>query len=411
MKSKYIFILCLGLIIFSSCRHKPVYPETGSLLIVSDPSSSDIYIDGQPSSQRTPARLDGIPVGWRSIKIKHYGYKSNTLNVEVRAGELRRLNLRLSAIRPYKICQVSHYGSGKDIAYDDVNQRIYLSHSMVNRVSEYQAIDSMVVLSRYFVVGMGPGCLACHGGLARLFVTVADTVKVINLNSGNIEAWSVPAVGANFLRLVFSPDGRAVLAADSAGQRILVLDPQNASLIRTINLPGVPSDIAIDGQGRSIYVTITEGQVFQKRDMETDAVINQMATGPLPGTIFRDETDSWCGYCNVRGQTFVPIRVSTWSPIQTPTLPLPSPLGDNIWGVCYAKNGDNIWILRTPVPETGNPAELPRGKLFLYDINTWNGVGNYTLGIFPLKMVPSRDGRYLYILEYFDVLVLKTDTE
>lgn len=417
MRHNLAFLL-LAALAAAGCRHKPVYPEMGSLIVTSLPSNAAIYVDGAFTGQRTPAKIDGIPVGNRSISLKLSRFKTFQGSIEIRPGETRRMNLVLSAINPHVTARVTLPVPPRDMAYDPVRQRLYLSHKYVPWIGVYQIMDSTVAKVGEIPAGAEPFRLACHPGLGRLAVCVTDTVKVINLDSWQTVGWSVPAPGTRFDRLAYTPDGRALLAADSAGSRVMVLNPQDGSLQRTITLSGCPSDLAIDAASRYIYVTLSDAQRFQRLDLQSGEVANDMATWPTPGTIFRTDDDQVAGYCKVFGSStsdeiFVPVMVASWTPIETTPLPFGSalPEGDYIWGACFSGNGEGFWIFRCKGPTIGNPGPLPEGKVYLYDRGTWTGVFNMGLGEMPMRMAQSQDGRFLYFMQYYDLLVMRTETE
>jgi hypothetical protein len=411
--------LCLALVLLAAlaaggCRHKPVYPELGSLIVTSLPTNAAIYVDGAYTGHRTPAKLDGIPVGSRSISLKLSRFKTYRGFIEIRPGETRRMNLVLTAIEPHVTARFTLPVPPRDMAYDPVRQRLYLSHKYVSWVGVYQIADSAVAKIGEITVGPEAVRLACHPGLGRLAVCVKETVKVIDLNSWGTVGWTVPAPGTDYHRLAYTPDGRALLAADSAGRRVLILDPQSGALVRSIGLPGCVNDLAVEPGSRWFYATLTAVERFVRVDLESGAVLNEMATGPTPGTVFQDDDGEFAGFCNVFGRRFVPLRLASWTSIETPLLPNPTPLpeGDYIWGACFSGNRESFWIFRTPGVETGNPGiPLPVGTLFLFDRNTWSGIFNTPLGQFPMRMIQSQDGRFLYFMEFYDLQIMRTDTE
>ncbi len=413
-------LLLLAALAASGCRHKPVYPEVGSLIVTSLPSNAAIYVDGTFTGQRTPAKVEGIPVGIRTVSLKLSKFRTYQGSIDIRPGETRRMNLTLTAINPHVTAKVTLPVPPRDMAYDPVRQRLYLSHKYVPWLGVYQIIDSTVAKIGEITAGAEAARLACHPGLGRLAVCVTDTVKIVDLDSWQTVGWSVPATGTRFDRLAYTPDGRTLLAADSAGQRAMVLGPHDGSLQRTISLSGCPNDLAVDAASRYFYVTLTDAQRFQRINLESGEVADDMATLPTPGTIFRTDDDQLAGYCKVFGydlspEVFVPVMVASWTPIETAPLPFGGalPEGDYIWGACFSGNGEGFWIFRTPGPVVGvaPPPPLPVGKIFLYDRSTWTGVFNMSLGQFPMRMAQSQDGRFLYFMEYYDLLVLRTETE
>ncbi len=47
----------------SGCQHQPVYPDYGSVYIVSSPTPCEVMIDGKTTGRSTPVKIDGIQTG------------------------------------------------------------------------------------------------------------------------------------------------------------------------------------------------------------------------------------------------------------------------------------------------------------------------------------------------------------
>jgi hypothetical protein len=65
----------------------------GSLSITSE-IWVDVSVDGRPS-RPTPVRIDRLVAGKHVVRASRDGFKEQTLEVEVREGETRRLTIRL----------------------------------------------------------------------------------------------------------------------------------------------------------------------------------------------------------------------------------------------------------------------------------------------------------------------------
>lgn len=82
----------------AGCRHKPQYPEIGSLLIDSDPAGAEILVDGQTVHRSTPARIDGLTVGAHALALRKFNYLDLEAGCYIKPGETARAFHRLAAI-------------------------------------------------------------------------------------------------------------------------------------------------------------------------------------------------------------------------------------------------------------------------------------------------------------------------
>jgi hypothetical protein len=62
-------------------------PETGSLLLSSNPPGARILIDAEEAGQDTPAVLDGLAPGIHRAEIVLEGYREQSIEIEVVAGQ------------------------------------------------------------------------------------------------------------------------------------------------------------------------------------------------------------------------------------------------------------------------------------------------------------------------------------
>ena len=70
-------------------------PVTGSILVSSNPTGADVYLDGKNTGTHTPVTLEGISAGSHTIRCSMNGYTDKSQMVIVKAGQTMSISLIL----------------------------------------------------------------------------------------------------------------------------------------------------------------------------------------------------------------------------------------------------------------------------------------------------------------------------
>ncbi len=395
-----------------SCQHQPVYPDFGAVYIVSSPTPCEVVIDGINTKRVTPVKIDGIPVGRHQIDVMHYGYKVWTQHVDIEPGITKHLSASLPPMNYRVIKKVTlPISAASDMAYLPGIGKAYVTHSnWLTGLSAYQISDSDAVWQNYIETGKtGQGQIAASSAANRIYVECQDTIIAINLSTEGIVKRVVAPRPMGYTQIIFSQDGNWAITADSTDRSLGIIDAKADSFVRFINLAGKPTDVALDPAGRYLYVTCKDIQKFLRIDFQSGAVTNELPTRSYPGAIFYNNSWDILGFCNMGMEelTVVPVNISSWAAVSGPTLLY----GQVVRGACFSGDGAYVWVVTTDVPVPGNPGPLPIGNIVLLYLSSWQPVTYLPSGQYPLAVYQSADRKYLYLLEYYDILIFRTDTE
>jgi type II secretory pathway pseudopilin PulG len=70
--------------------------NVGTVNLSSNPAGSEVFINGKPTGQKTPAILS-LPAGNHTVKVHHEGFQDETQNVTVAIGQAHNLAINLKA--------------------------------------------------------------------------------------------------------------------------------------------------------------------------------------------------------------------------------------------------------------------------------------------------------------------------
>ncbi len=83
----------------------------GDLFVVSEPEGAAIYIDGRDSGKKTPELLAGLAAGTHRLALRKGVTHGAVTDVEVEAGELKNLTLKLERLKGEVYVKVRPFGS------------------------------------------------------------------------------------------------------------------------------------------------------------------------------------------------------------------------------------------------------------------------------------------------------------
>lgn len=302
-------------VVFSSCSHKPMYPEIGSALITSNPAGAEIIIDGQSTSRSTPCKIDGLAVGAHALTLRKQWFRILRQSITIKPGETRRQNFMLQPVR-HTIFN-SSFGSSnneRDMAYDPVHRRIYVTSSSDLSCRAYAIRDTVAVQLYTIALGTGQRLAAVSTAANRLFCLLTDnSMALVDLNSPTvIRRLTLPGM-AGYTALRTSPDGNVVMAADSIYKRLVLLDARLGSVIKFVSLPDGPSDALFGPDGNEAYVTMPQTRTLARVDLVNSTIIATMATGNRPDDLFWDPTCQHIGFCNRIDLSVTTVDVGRWN--------------------------------------------------------------------------------------------------
>ena len=200
-----------------------------------------------------------------------------------------------------------------------------------------------------------------------------------------------------------------LITANRLDRSLSIIDTGRDSVVRYIPLPGAPTDVAIDPVGQYLYVTLSDIHRFSKRELQSGAEASGFATGNTPGRIFWNEDWTTVGFCNIYDRTFNPVTLSNWTMLNGLALPDMHHLLAN--GIVYAKDRTYLWAMESIIQDTCDDCKPGPGFLALVYTPTWTIVSLIEVGALPWVMAQSPNGKYLYLMEFYDILVFRTDTE
>jgi WD40 repeat protein len=408
-----VTVALAGLALLSGCQHQPVYPDVGSVYVISSPTPCEVVIDGINTKRVTPAKIDGLTVGKHQVDVMHFGYKVWSQQVDIEPGTTKRLSASLAAMNYRVIIKVPLPISGSsDMAFVPELGKAFVSHpNWMNRISVYHIQDSTVTWQSYIDIGaIGHGQIAASQKANRIYVASQDTIIAVNLSTESVIKKIAPPRPMGYTQIILSPDGNWAITADSTDRSLGIIDAKTDSFVRYINLSGKPTDVAMSPDGRYLFVTCKESRKFLKVNFQSGLVENELSTGSYPGAIFFNNSWDILGFCNMGTDelTVVPVDISGWAAINGPTLAY----GEVVRGACFSGDGAYLWVVSTDLPiMDGNPHPLPFGYIILIYLSSWQPVTMIGTGQLPAASYQSPDGKYLYVLEYYDILVFRTDTE
>ncbi len=384
MQARSLLVLSLvGLALLGGCRHKPVYPEVGSVYISTDPPKAEVLIDGSLTHRVTPVKLDGIPTGYHVFTLRINNYQAVIFSLEVKPGQTRMVFKDFSPIALLRKDTLNI--TAGDMCFSGEPGEVFISNNCDKTLTMIR-VDAAGQISETgrIDVGRPQRLIAASRSANRIFMTkikpdTSEELSGFELVSGKL----VRDIYLNdikyFSALIFSPDGNILIAADSLNQRLILIDSRLCSVIRTISTAGCPTDLSFDrGDPTRIYVTLSGTDLFALIDLETGAVLNSMTTGISPGAIFWDREFTQVGFSSRSDLTYTIVNKNTWTSASSAR----DLAGHFVCSACWSSRSDYIlwamdYMLGTLyVPDWQQTSKIFNGsslvsykliKLLLYD--------------------------------------------
>jgi len=406
-KLKYLVLGAVLATLLGSCSHDPVYPSIGSLYVSTDPVGAEILIDGQTKNRSTPAKIDGITVGWHTVTLCYYRCKEWKQQVEIKPGQTRNLSVKMITISPSIVQRYQLNSNGVGLAYDIDSRKIYIANRSTPHLSELFLGDPMILSKRDIFIGSEQFAVTVSSKSNRGYALLSrDSLAVFELSSGTLLGKIPPVSHPGIKHMAFSFDGNYLYVANSADSSISVYHAGPDTIIKTIKLAGSPSEVTSNSAGDKLYVLF--GQERRLAMIDIYSGIQQLpsiTTGNAPMGMFWDMNYQTMGVCNSVDKTVMLMNPENLAITLSPKMNY----GTVVPRACLSSRDSYLWVIGSYYFIAEQPVNY--GVLTLYYTPTWNAVGHYTLGIEPWDMVQSGDGRYLYILVKLskEVVVFRTD--
>ena len=390
------------------------------MMITSAPDQAEVLLDGAATLRQTPVKLDGIAAGDHVVTLRYYGYKVWRRTITVSGGLTKRVAAHMAPLSPTLIRQFHLQYETQDVAYDPVSGYLFAGVELYNKVQVYQVSGPLVMGPvAQIQVGSPPSSsrswqrlLALSAAANRVYVGLrgADSIAIIDLRGMSLVKKIGVANARNFSALALSSDGRWAAAADSANRKVWLFDAGRDSLLRSITLPGTPTDITFGPGGDRLYATLASNRQLAEIDVSAGTVLRTAVTSSNPGGM------SWSGdglrlmVCN--RNTFTPQQqlLSTWAT----EVGLRVPMGEMMPNGCYAGDGVHAWVCTPMMPhQSGDLMVCDPGFITAIYLPNWQMAASCQVGLQPWKLLQSPDGQYIYVFEKFgrSIDVVKSETE
>lgn len=147
-------------------------------------------------------------------------------------------------------------GGGEYFDYltaDSASRRVYVSHG-----TEVKVVDS----DSGSVVGTITGLKRCHGvalvdALGNGFITDGEEGKVFVFDTKTLKITGEIKTDKDSDSIIYDPASKRIFAFNGDPHNTSVIDPENAKLVKTIDLGGGPEFAAADGKG-TLYNNIED---------------------------------------------------------------------------------------------------------------------------------------------------------
>lgn len=332
-------------VLAAGCRHKPQYPEIGSLLIDSEPAGAEILIDGQAMYRLTPARIDGLPVGAHAIALRKFNYLDLEAGCYIKPGETTRAFHRMVAIILRRTANLALGRQANDMDLDPAIGRLYVAASgQPAGLLAFTVQDSTLQGPELLDVGgetrrVAAGSVGGSVCIVRMTPDSAQSLAIIDGVTGSLVSLCGGYDASGISKLVSFRGRAGFLAVDSVNDRLLLID--DTWVPRIIPLPGRPSDVALTPDEARAFVSYADQGRLGLVDLANGSEVGSVAVGRDPGGMFWDDRMEILGVCNRADLTLSLLTMSNWS--------LSTGLGDiggtELVSGCWTGSRSNVVLL------------------------------------------------------------------
>ena len=84
------------------------------------------------------------------------------------------------------------------------------------------------------------------------------------------------------LETAFAPDGKILAVTDATSPAVVLIDPANNTVLRTVKLSGAPAGLAWAPDGKHLFASETGASSIAEIDPASGAVSRRLTTGRYP---------------------------------------------------------------------------------------------------------------------------------
>ena len=309
-------------------------------------------------------------------------------------GQRASSTVRSPAAAPPDVTSISVGGSPTSIVYDHLDGRMFVSHVGTDNVTVVDTASQRPIASIPVIGDSLPGSEAIDPATGTVYVTTwwlqictgCSETSVTAFNgtdlsvraSYNVSTLGFPVV---FSCVGFDPVSRLLyVCADGLTSQLLVLDPANLTVDRTITTGGYPDAVAFD---------TSSGTGYAANFASNDVTVFQMQSGHVLGTIAVGNGPSAIAYDNRSGQLYVANNGTANITVingQTSAVVGSIPVGNCPSAEAYDWIDDALFV-----------ANSCSDNVTWVDPGTGAPAGSIATGVYPCGVAVDRTNGYLYI--------------
>jgi hypothetical protein len=161
------------------------------------------------------------------------------------------------------------------LTFDAAARRVYLSHG-----TEVQVVDA----DSSAVVGIISGLKRCHGialvnELGKGFITDGDAGKVVIFDMASLKVIGEVKTQPDSDAIIYDPASKRIFAFNGNSHNASVIDPANATLVKTLPLNGAPENAVADGRGM-VYNNLEDTSEVVAIDSRTLTIKSRWPVAP-----------------------------------------------------------------------------------------------------------------------------------
>ena len=239
-KGKFPWLIAAGVAVAGGAlavlllKKKSSAPQSGDIVITSNPTGAKVNLDGNDTGLRTDCTMKNISAGTHALKIELEYYGKWEGNVEVKGGQTANVNATLAGFQYEFVTKWGSLGSGDGqfnnpigIAVDVYSYGpVYITDAFNRRVQKFDT--SGTFQTKWGSLGGGDGQFNSGIGIAvdyyhNVYVTdtVDNRIQKFSSTGAFISKWGSSGSGDSQFN---QPNG---IAIDSAGNNVYVTDTYN----------------------------------------------------------------------------------------------------------------------------------------------------------------------------------------
>ncbi len=199
-------------------------------------------------------------------------------------------------------------------------------------------------------------------------------------------------IGGDPQGVAVDPDGRHVYVASYADNALRVIDTANHQVVGSIHVGANPRGVAVDPDSRHAFVTNYSENSVSVIDTASGRVIHNVAVGASPSAVAIFPHDHYAFVTNSYGDTVSVINIVNLKVVCV------VPVGAHPDGVAIDPRGQFAYV-----------ANSASNSVSVIDVHTQKVVQTVLVGRSPQKVAVDRDGRHAYVTNFGDNTVSVID--